>query len=428
MAAGPDNWHVKFYPCLISDGGCGSVAMYKLADGNMDLPCWDNGPGQKPNCDDGRFNDIDRLEVKSGYVVRVFKGRNDRKSDSTLFEGTVNQLGPFHQQIRGAFVMKDCSKDMHTWDPDCTSENDTDKAHKVCKAKSECVRKRTETCNKKESFIDAKLNPLCIDHCSKNDLEGCAKGIIAYCNDAAAMNAKDKDLCGSKTVIDLIKDSGSCLTDHNLLSTTACQDFCFGTEGKGIPACIEQIKRYCTGAQTGSEYCRKVLTNSAMWGNHNDEMTKFCATADGLSSGLCVCFNTKDIDEVTSKINDANEKVVFKKNPHCFYKPCATNNSTYKQSGSTDTCPVLNVCMENVESTKIMVPMGQEEDYDICDKENASNSSPSRSIAELMAWRAPAKSTPNTMWYAGGGLSSIMCCCAFLVIGMMMMVMITKRR
>lgn len=367
------------------------------------------------------------LVPEDGSVGVTFVQTNGRECsfktsmDTAQASDNCGVGGKDNSNVTSVRAQKICTHPRWAWDEDCNENKNPKVIYPGSNKASVIAGNKSRVCNKKESFFDAKLNPLCVEHC-KNNLDSCTKGVIDYCTDSARNN-KNPDLCDRGDISKLITESGHCFNDGKLVEQK-CQDFCFGNKGSGIVACLEQIKRHCTADKIGTDFCKKVLKNEAMWGNHNDEMEKYCDTPAGQADGLCVCFNKKDIENTSKTIKDETQRSIFINNPHCFYKPCASSNEAYKKTSSTEMCPWFGVCIsDNPNSSKMTLPFGQDEDFEACDQDE--DTTPGTDLNKLVNWanslRAPSGGISKQWMFAGGGLVSIMCSCMAVVMLMMLM-------
>ncbi len=340
------DYHAAFFPCRKGDTGAGcDNVIYKIADGSIAIPCAQNPQGNDI-CNDGRYADIDRLEIKEGYVVKVFKGREDANNTSFRFyHATQDNLeSEWHQQIGGAYVLKDCKNDRFIWDEDCENKNAT-KAYNVCAKGSECEMKRYKICNN-ESILtstDAELKRKCIAQCKK-DLSKCMDAILPYCK----KNPADT-LCTAESAVTEVLNN-QCVTNAASLSTSTCQDFCLKSE-ENMQACRGVIQQYCTLDKFPSDvFCKKAVIRKEMWGDLNTVMDEFCKTTAGLNSGLCECYRTKEIVTTASGITDASLRDLVIKRPECFYNRCAKSTTTYKRTSDIDVCPAFPICSGDIPS------------------------------------------------------------------------------
>ena len=431
------DYHAAFFPCRKGDAGAGcDHVIYKLADGSIEIPCAQNPQGND-TCDEGRYRNIDRLEIKAGYVVKVFKGREDENNRSYRFyHATQDNLDPeWHEQIGGAYVLKDCKNDNFIWDDDCGTKN-ARKAFGSCDEGTECEQKRLKICNDESilSSTDATLKTKCIAQCTK-DLGKCMDAILPFCKKNPA-----NTLCTKPEVAEVL--SNNCVSDAANLSTQTCQEFCLKSE-ENTQACKNVIQTYCTADKFASNnaFCKKAATRREMWGDLNTAMDAFCKTEAGLTSGLCECYRTKEIDALASGITDTSLQTLIKQRPECFYGRCAKSTTTYKRTSDIDVCPAFPICSRDI-------PSGLEvSDDDALDNNDSRcrNQSPAAKSAAEQARKmsnkmmqeflkdinkpssprvTPPASKPISNTTLAAFVSSLcmsMCCCLFVIIAAFVM-------
>lgn len=336
-------------------------------------------------------------------------------------------------------AQKICTHPRWRWDPDCTDNTNPKIIFPKSNDPKVIMKNQTRDCNKKEAFLDASMNPVCIAFCKKNK-EQCVKGVVDYCT-GDERKGKDEGLCALPDVQKLIQQSGLCLNSPSSLSTPACQEFCYGSEGSGIPTCISQIKAYCVGDNIKSVFCRKVLTNEEMWGNHNEEMAKYCATPAGVSSGLCNCYDQARIDELGRTIADSVMSRKVRDNPSCFLKGCADVKAVYKTVSTVGACPSIEVCPNQKQAAPLLYIPNEDDELEFLDA-RCKRISPEIQ-AEIDRIRnkftksffdsfgkdtppppPPPSSSKNTLLLVGGSCS-LLCCCAIVVL-LLVFVMMKK--
>lgn len=240
-------------------------------------------------------------------------------------------------------VKYDCDHPSNMWMKECEDDSNKFTTGEKCKKGSKCFNNRLDFCNDPTKFSASKDKclPFCKDQYTSG---GCSKTLFDMCVADVNSDAFCKTDLMKKDLV-----SKSCTVDVNsITSNSTCKEYC--KDVRNIGKCKEQIKAYCKGANLDTDYCRALMFDRAMWGEHNDAVQAFCITPSNAKTAMCTCFDASGIAASFPKLSSAMQAHAMK-TPECFYRPCATKVvGIYRPSKLMDsTCPAMQTCFRDMQ-------------------------------------------------------------------------------
>lgn len=328
-------------------------------------------------------------------------------------------------------VKYDCDHPSNMWAKECEGDQNKLTTGGKCKKGSKCFDSRKDFCNDPAKFSASKDKclPFCKDQYESG---GCSKTLFDMC----AADVNSDPFCKTELMRkDLV--SKTCTVDVNsITSNPTCKEFC--KDVRNIPKCKEQIKAYCKGANLDTDYCRTLLFDRAMWGEHNEQVQAFCSTPSNAKAALCTCFDASGIAAAFPKLSDALKAQAIK-TPECFYRPCATKVvGIYRPSKLMDsTCPAMQTCFRDMQDNpQLYNPEPDNERMPTDSACSAGGAASSKSMADYMKLAAAAtaarkaqkkekeedgKSSKALLIFGIVGGAGCLCICIVIVLAVILM-------
>lgn len=353
-----------------------------------------------PDSDISNMNDNSSgIRVRPGHKITTYTDHINNGYSETYNGGESGtnyfiDSWPMRDSISSLRVMKDCTTNVMTWDESCLNPSDPSKYI------GNNLQNRKNLCS-----ANLNANSNCYNWCNVNRAE-CSTAIQNYCKNLDINTMVNDPIC-SDLKNEIIKDR--CTKEPNLFNTNTCQTFCQNNanecrvsantycenvnnfngavctdfcknnieickigiqsycgnnfnetcknycKDKNIEICMSAIKKYCSANTINTDpYCKPILLDPLMRGQHNTEMDIYCnnegkndlskitpSTAkntfkdtDILTNPICACFDKELIAEKFKYIKNGNRDIYdeFTSRPECWYSACKRDIGVYQKS------------------------------------------------------------------------------------------------
>lgn len=298
------------------------------------------------------------FKVAAGYVVSLYleedgKGSQPTEVGHTPTDSAVSDTivasnakgNKIYQDFKSFRIRKLCDHESWTWDASCDAPNPTANFGD-CQAGTKCFEARQKTCATGDSIATQQQ---CKTFCGADLDRNCPSAMLNFCT----KNPEDA-LCKGKDMIDAVAKGACAAAGAADWDKLECQTYC--AEAKNAGRCATAIRDFCTLVRLESEasdgaFCRGAMGREALWGRHNEVVQKYC-DGKGRGTPLCTCMDVDAVDKAFAKL-PAEARKALAKSPECTHRPCTSNPAAYRASAFPKSCPVISVCLDDLDGTSL---------------------------------------------------------------------------